>query len=453
MKFLILALLSSVISFTAHADLTSDFKQLSSTSKGAFGLNAMQGTLSRTNVRDSNPAGTYQFQAAFRNVAAQQLARRYDFWVGNLFTTNYYELMGEYVYGDPTSSHELDHEGLVISGSVAMAKAASMVRHWVLEKHYIHQFKDSGLARGFRIRGISGSEFEQEYAKYFFNFYLSALESDTQFLAGILLARGSPIAESNSLERARSLILLIYDSSNSQFGAADPKVRKLYLLRNQIHNQLTQSVIGQIDQFIRDYPGHQDRPLKDLRAMIVAYYAVGAKTVVDAANKFGSREIAAQAETLRRNGATSAGLKKLSALAADLRTKLSSPSVPWAKKTDGLLVLLATSQYLNKELNGLRTIDSKDVVTTVVNLIYLEGFLIKDNWRYFLGEVESSASVKAAVDQLPDIVGIASDTLTQAFSPAFDQWVSADRRMQYFMDNTIKSSSLNTASILAGKNR
>ncbi len=452
----ILTLATALTLVGAHAfanpDLVKTFKSLETKSKGPFGLNMLQGSRSKIGVLNGSPSGSFQFQAAYRNEIAQKLADTHKFYVGNLFTTNYYELMGEYVYGNRDSSHDLNHQGMANIASQIMPKAEIIVQHWVLEKHYVHANQNSPLARGFRVRGISGSEFEVEYARYFLNFFLTGVQTDQQYLTASLLAKGSPVAASNSLERARNLIAQQYDQSVLSRGEKDPLTRRLYALRNAIHNQLSQSVIGQIDAFVRDYPQYRnDSTITEIRSILVAYYAVSAKRVAEAAQKIGAANIVAVANQLQAGG-NMAGFVQLSQLVADLRTQLTTPgAIAWEKKTDTLLVLNAASQYLNKELNVLKSVSGKEAFQVVVNLIYSEGFLIKDNWEYFAGEIANSADASAAGAQMPDIIGIASDTLTQAFSPALDQWLIVEPKMQYFIDNTIKSSSLNTASLLTEK--
>jgi hypothetical protein len=275
MKSALMALALIFSASASHAQLVPLFKSLDKVRKGVFGYNMMQGSRSRINVLHGSPQGEIQFQAAYRNETAQKLASTEDFWVGNLFTTNYYELMGEYVYGDAQSSHDLDHATLIGNSAVAMPKASSMVRHWVLERHYRHQFPNSVIGRAFRIRGISDFANEQQYATYFLNFFLTGTTSDTQYLTAWLLAKGSPIATSNSLERARTKIAELYEQAKLVYGANDSMVKSLYALRNAIHNQLSQGVIIQIDSFLRQY-GYGDQTLAEIRPILVSYYSVSA---------------------------------------------------------------------------------------------------------------------------------------------------------------------------------
>jgi hypothetical protein len=454
MKLLIGLFVGVLVSFGAHADLKASFKKLDLNRKGPFSVNYLQGSRSRINVLEGSPAGTFQFQAAFRNDQGQELATKYDFYVANLFTTNYYELMGEYVYNDIYGSHELDHAALLAVAPRAQAKAASMVRHWVLEKHYVNNFPSSRIAQVFKLRGIGGSEFEQAYAPYFFNFYMTTLTEDFQFLPVYLLAKSSPIAASSSLERARVVIAQEYDQMLAQYGEAEPVVNRMYQLRNAVHNQLSQEVVNQIDAFFRDFPWYRQQGnvgLTEVQDIVRAYYAVNVRKIADYAKKIGADEIQALAEMMAKTGPTPDSIYSLSTMIAKLRTAVATNDVPASKKSDVLLVIITANQYLNKEILSLPQINSKNVIKAIINLVYVEGFLIKDNWTYFLSEIDATPDAVAAAALFPDIVEIANDTLAQAFNPSFTQWLSIEPKMQYFVDNTIKSSALNTASVIGKK--
>lgn len=451
-NFLAIGLLA--LSFSANAaDLVSTFKSLNNNRKGPFSLNYSQGTQGRAVVNQGDAPGQYQFQAAFRNEIGQALATQFDFYTANLFTTNYYELQGEYVYGNAYGSHPIDHKALLAAAPKAFPKAASMVRNWVLEKHYVNFFPDSAIVRGFKLRGISGAEFEQPYAYYFFNFYLSSMAEDRQFLPAFLLTKGSPLAESSSLERARTLIAAVYDNAATYYNPQDPAMRRLYDLRNIIHNQVSQNVIGLIDNFARQYPElYQDPRIAEVRSILSSYYSVGANKIVEQAKKAGQTDLQNAAAALAKSGGSPDRYLALSQQLANLRIAIADNNrIPYEKKTDNLILMYMTSQYLNKELSSVGSVTSKDILKSVVNVIFSEGFLIQDNWKYFIGEIDGAATVGAAGELLPDVVGIATDTLTQAFAPAYDNWVKVEPKMNYFMDNTIKSSSLNTVSIIAKK--
>lgn len=453
-NFLALVILFS--SLSAHADLLSTFKKIQNTYKGPFSLNYIQGTQGRVPVRESEVApGTFQFQSAFRNDMARELASQNDFYMANLFTTNYYELTGKYVYANQYGSFPLDHTALLSHASEASAQTASIVRHWVLERHYVSFFPTTKIAQAFTLRGVSGAEFEQEYAFYFFNFALTAITEDFQYLPLFLLAKSSPIADASSLERARSMIANLYDSMKLQYGDQDPAVKALYQLRNTIHNQVSPEVIPQITNYMNNYSSYASSfrgTLTQIQDILRAYFNVGPKRLTDLAKKAGTTKVQLAAEALAKNGFTSQGGLALSEALAELRTALSTTkNIAPGKKTDALLLLSSASQYLNKELGNLKVLETKLPVKAVVNLLYIEGFLIKDNWDYFAAEMDAAADVRGAVAMIPDLVEIANDTLNQSFAPSLAQWISVEPKMQYFIDNTIKSSALNTASLIAKK--
>lgn len=450
----------------AQADLAADFKDMSAQRKGPFTVNWLQHVGGRVGVAGGGTdgcisgggaAGRFQFQAAFRNASAQKLAAQ-DFYVGNLFTTNYYQLVGEYVYGKPCGSHDDDHRGLLNQASNAMPKAASMARHWVLEKHFVEYNPTSALGRGFKLRGISDSANEAQYAVFFFNFYLSAMNIETQYLPAYLLAKESPIGASSQIDRAREIIATSYDYFKVRFcgsleaACSDPRVTRLYQLRNAVHNQLSEDVIKEIDRYFQDFPYYVKEGntyLQEIQKILRAYYSFTPQKIAEQAAKAGLVDVKNLADQVTRTGPTVESLLALSVAGANLRSNMAQ--VPQDKKVYALVTIAVISQYVNKEINKMEAITSKSVIQALLNTIYMEGFLIKDNYDYFSQEVQGAADAKAAGAQIADFAEIAQATLDQAFQPALRQWISLDPKMQSFIDNTIKSSALNTASITAQK--
>ncbi|MGE3262325.1 MAG: hypothetical protein AB7K68_11145 [Bacteriovoracia bacterium] len=478
MKTLSLLALSVVLgtsSLSAHADLKANFTKMNKTYKGPFGLNVIQGPRGRASIKYGGNSGKQQFQAAYRNDLARAMAAQDNFWTGNLFTTNYYELMGEYVYGNADSSHDLDHARLVAAAPKAIAKASSMVRHWVIEKHYVSQYPLSEIGKGFTLRGISDVVNEQEYANYFFNFYLTAINDDYQYLPAFILVNKSPIVESASIAKARDLVASIYDSyagtgsdqdspsPGGQNGGggwfwggrgpfnniiSDSGLKEMYKIRNAIHNQLSKEVIGQIDQFLKAYPQYRS-DFAPIRQILVEYYGINAGKIVTQAKKLGMSDMAAAAAKVLSKATYIDGLLELSAVAANWRHNLAT-QIPYEKRAQALALLADTSKILNKELSGLAAASIKDpkVLEAIVNTVYLEGFLIKDNWVYFQAEMRTAGD---PVSLFTDIMDASTATLSEAFRPAFTQWVEMEPKMQNFMDYTIKGSALNTVSVAIEK--
>lgn len=480
MRNLFIALFLATCALPARAgDLKGNFGKLLQNTKGPFELNYIQGTGSRIAVKNGTGVkGGALFQAAYRNNTARAMIASDNFYLGNLFTTNYYELMGEYVFGDPMSNHPLDHQRLVAVGQQAMPKAAAMVRSWVLEKQYLGMFPQSVYARAYAYRGISDVVNEQTFAQYFFNFYLTSMTEDFQYLPAFILVNKSPIVASASIERARDLIAQAFDyyngggtvdSGNGGGGGgggfwggfwgngggggvsvtADPNsLNDMYKLRNNIHNQLGKEVLAQLDQFLKDYPSYQhDAYFPELRRILVEYFGISVAKISANAKKLGYGDVKAAADKVANKKTYLDGLLELSRASANLRSNLATDKVAYDKRGLTLAMLAETAKVLNKEISGLKAADVKanavKVAEVVVNTIYVEGFLIRDNWEYFQKEVNSNGD---SAQLLSDIVDASTSTLTEAFRPTYEQWVSLEPKMAYFMDSTIKSSALNTAS-------
>lgn len=455
MKKIILSVLALTASLTANAGLPEDFAAMNKQSKGPFGLNMLQGTKSRSVVTDGGPAGTFLFQAAYRTGVAETMVRDYGVYTGNLFTTNYYQLMGEFVYGDANGNHDLNHAGLYAKASEAMPTAVKMVQNWVLEKQYMETFHEAKLTKSFKLRGIGGSEFEQVYSNHFFNFYLSAINGDFQYLPAFLLAKKSPIVDSASLQKARDLCTRTYDYFSQNLGTKDSMVVAIYKIRNAVHNQLSKDVIRLIDNFDREFPQYRaegNTYLFEVRKIIADYYSFGADKIVAQAAKIDAIDIEAAAGRIKQEGANSANLLDLSKAAAEWRTNISNPAfIADGKRAQALALIANVTQYLNRELSETKKPNAQ-IVEATINVIYAEGFLIEDNWKFFAEDARASATPATL---LVDVIEVASggegSTLYEAFAPAYQQWVSIDAKMQYFMDNTIKSSALATAAAVAEK--
>ncbi len=453
--FLLLTLLFST---AAKADLKEDFEAVNKESKGAFGQNYLQGTSSRTTVSSGKSPKNFLFQAAYRNEKAQILVDTHQFYLGNLFTTNYYQLMGEYVYGDVNSDHEIDHSALLANSQEAMKKASLIIKHWVLEKHYIFHFPNTNLAKGFAYRGIGGSEFERPYAEHFFNFYLSSMNDDFQYLPAFLLVNQSPIVDSSSLDKARLLISDSYEYFKARFGANDDRVKALFKLRNAIHNQLSKAVIAQIDQYYVDYPFYLEEGhtyLGVIREILVDYFSFSADKISKDAAAIGLSDLQAAADQITTEGAiTPENLLALSRVAAQWKTDIGSDKIDFKNRARTLAVLTKVSRFLNKELAALENAKNPAAIEAVVNTIYLEGFLIKDNWQYFKDEVPLTSDYASLLSDILEIAGGGTgSTLQEAFKGAYEQWLIVEPKMEYFLDNTIKSSSLNMAALVAEKVR
>jgi len=247
--------------------------------------------------------------------------------------------------------------------------------------------------------------------------------------------------------------MIAYDEVSVLLGTAAPMVRALYKLRNSIHNQLTPAVITEIDDFLKAYPEYRDlqteqippepvtrTDIDEIRKILTEYYSFSASKLSTQAGKAGLKDIKAAADLITRNGVSAATLLNLSTVAAIQRETLSDATT--------LALLTNVSRYLRKELSLLRRVKSPEVTEAALNSIYLEGFLIRDNWLYFKSEIQKSTDLAKT---LTDIVNIASSAPAEAFSGTLGAWLSVEAKMQTFIDNTLKSSAVATATTIVQK--
>jgi hypothetical protein len=432
--------------------------------RGPMGKNILQHEGSRTVIGQGSTSGPRQFQGAFRsNQSGRPLARN-DFYIGNLFSSNYYELQETYVYGvdsnedqDDSASYnprrQLNLDALIAKSAEALPRAASMARHWVLEKYYVNAYPNSKLAQSFLRWGVGDSADEQDYATAYLNFYMSASPTDLQFLPLAQLIRHSPVGdsdESRSLQRARDLVAEYPNGRETLRGR----------IRNAIHNQLTPKVIEMIDQLRREEGGLPSE-LVEVKRILQQFFSYSPSKSQSLARALGQTEIERTAAVLAadesaRRRSSIASLLAFSQAAAGLRSVILTDAVPSKKKAESLLLLTYASRFLssrliNDDIYSDSDLTSKDAILAALNTVYIEGFLIKRNWDYFTGKINGASSQSQIGDFLGQATKIGTDTLIKAFTPALDQWKVVESRMESFVDNTVKSSALNTASVLLQK--
>lgn len=452
----ILIAITLILSFNlAHADLASDAKAVLSASKGPFGPHLLQGEFSRVDGNGS-PSG-YFFKSAFRTPEAQTLARQYNIYFGNLFTTNYYELTGEVLYGDRDSNHPLDYTRMVANAKSAAPRATMMVRNWVLEKHYVRTLPDSNLAQVFGLRSIADYELETAFAEYFFDVYLSGLTNEFNFLLGTLLIRESPIADAPSITEARDLISNSHLRLMTKWGANDPRVSRLFLLRNLVHNQMSRNVSSEIQRFLDDVPEYEaegNTELQRVRDILIEYYNVEASKVVALARATGNLDLTNAVTLLvateKGTAPYAQQLLNVSNSIADLKSKLVSGSYFQYSRTKSLLLISVATQFMSKEALDIPH-PTTETAQILLNCVYAEGFLIHDNWVYFRDELGAATTRLQIKNLLSDIVDVSRTTLTEAMSPTLPQWVSFEPQMQSFSDSVIKSSSLSALALFSDR--
>jgi hypothetical protein len=464
MKMSFAVILASLVSISALADeasLIANFKKANSTYKGAFGKNYLQGKSGRSPVGEASESGCYRlgaggsglFQAAYRNLIGQALVDQDQFYLANLYTTNYYELMGEYVFGDRCGNHPIDNEGLLRKANEALPKFILMTQHTVLERYYSELFPNTRIGSARAIRGVSDSKDETVFARYYFNFGLTAMNQDIQFLPLYLLSKKSPLNDNSVLQRARDSIATLYTESNGGnegYAGGDGYLGELYRLRNTIHNTLSKDTIQEIGKFKKRW-GDPTGRLTTIQANLYEYFATGAKNVYNAAKRINAIDVMAAARPMIKTS-TPHGLLELSNALVAVKNSISDETIfPTESKVDVMILLSVGAQYIAKEINVMKRIDSKETLIALLNAVYIEGFLFRNNLAYFQNQINSAADVATAASVLPKVVAIASKTIEKGLSPALEQWKTVEPKMENFLDNVIKSSTLSAAAAVDAK--
>ena len=465
-KFLSLSVgFSVLVAGQAFAGLKEDFNSINSW-RGPFGKNVIQSTGARKITSGSAVVGKRLFQGAFRSSNhGRPLAKEYGFYIGNLMPSNYYELMHEYVfkdkykldYGANDTQNEyqsyspyrsLDEAALIKAGKAAMPRAYSMARHTVLEKYYMKRQPNSKLTKSFLRWGVGDSKDEGIYTEKFINLYLSSISSDLQFTPLFFLLRESPVGDSSQLrllERARDLVAgLPHDSS------------ALGRIRNAIHNQLSPAVIKMIDQYTATY-GYNST-LASAKRLIVDFYSFGIGKIASTATKHGFKEIAAAAKAIDKSS-TWASIELLNELSTEM-TKLKqiiddNSKVRSSKKTDALLMLSYITQFLNARFTNTEVykkeeLSSQIAFLSILDILYAEGLLIENNWVAFKKMIANTSDHRTQALYLRKAISTGTDTVIKSFKEPLDQWKSVYSGMEDFTDSAVKSSGLNTASVVVG---
>jgi hypothetical protein len=146
------------------------------------------------------------------------------------------------------------------------------------------------------------------------------------------------------------------------------------------------------------------------------------------------------------------GLLELSNALVAVKNSISDETIfPTERKVDVMILLSVGAQYIAKEINVMKRIDSKEALMALLNAVYIEGFLFRNNLAYFQNQINSATDVATAASVLSKVVGIASKTIEKGLSPALEQWKTVEPKMENFLDNVIKSSTLSAAATVDAK--
>jgi hypothetical protein len=465
-SLLLLTASHSILAKTPSPEDVSAARQLftqinSNDEKGAFGLNSLQGAYNRTTVVSGKmPKGGVVFQAAFRIKPAEKLVLDYGLYTGNLFSTNLFELIGEFVYQDRNKNHNMPVDKLYKVGAEAFPTASLMTKNWVIEKHYTEVFPETGISHGFFYRGIAGAEFEEPYAREFLNYYLNFMQNENEWLPIYMLAKKSPLVQSSDLQEARNKIgetFSYFENYYKNRPKDQPKVVYLKKIRNNIHNQLTPEVIPMIDHYLKEvHPDYQREfgsskraYILTVRSLLVSYFKVSFSKIKKQVQALpGQKELLNTVNRLIKNPHSPKDLLKFSDEIASLREQVATLKIKPRQKYRILTTIKMGTHALGVWPKQENAGKHKEMIPAMINSLYAEGLLTLEQKNEAIQSAAAAGDFDAALMALEerDVLGNVLANIGSSFDGVLDLWIEVQpdkesrQKMEYFSDNTIKSS-------------
>lgn len=433
------------------ADVASYFQAIEKESKGPFGPNMMQMRSKRVSYNQwASTGGGFIFQSAFRNKVAQDLIFEHGIYTGNLFSTNYYELRAEALLGDASAANLSPEQGLdaLVAASKlnpsVFARAKQMVQNWNLEKLYIAKNPSSKLARSFALRGVSGAEYEIQYAQEFVDFYISEAQSEIDFLLLARLVNSSSLVESNNFTRVRDKATSLYEiygpGGSKNHTVSSQQVRQIKFIRDSIHNQLTPDILNLIDSYLSQKSNPE---LVEIKAMITSYFARGVADINHVAKKAKITPVALSSIDKKKPALTDiiAYTQEL----MDIRKALVTDEVKLGQKYLSYSYVLTASAFLFEKVrayidqNAINASNIGELTVLIQSLLYFEGV-------YSSGSIVRASDVPSDFD---DYELLYDDMLTEimsnikvSYAPYVEKWQEVDAHMDGMLDDTLRSSAI-----------
>jgi Pyruvate phosphate dikinase, AMP/ATP-binding domain len=443
--------------------IKSVFAKIQKTNKGPFAENVYQTRNDRVRVAVSQGQGLPPvlvpvpkgriFTAAYRSGDAESIAAL-GFYVGNLFTTNYVTLNNKYLLpaGASPKGFVLDHAAFMAAPQIA-PEARAMARHMIMERFFVEKYPDSRIARGARQRGVADAEDETEYYGYFVEYLGKYATTPADYLTVFEIQRRWNLtgdSEKVSMGDLRSRVAAIYSMMAPEGTVQTSEVAQAFLpLRNSIHNYMTPSIGGQLDQFISKYKNSissdiLDR-IKTLRSLVAAYYRVDQASLVKMAAPLVSKlpsNAMATLSALSEKSNTTAQLEALSYMVANTRDAFMQNRDP-----ELLHFILRANSFIQAELAG-RTMDADWIVRSriAIDSIYASGLIDRNQWTALRGSFAASGNTpeefKARSTDISNAIVTAHQNVSTTLNPALNDWKNIDASMEGVLDDTLRGSML-----------
>ncbi|MFC1720525.1 hypothetical protein ACFL00_05260 [Pseudomonadota bacterium] len=315
---LLLLMIPGVLSAQNQSDLETIQKLFAASVneqwKGPYGCYAKQTTEGRFCKKgDGFPGekGETLFYSAFRDEDANKLAAL-DFYIANVFATNYYYLYAKNVVGDANStSFEIDPDKFMANDQ-AMDDVQNVFKHTILERFYNLKFPDTKMAKTFYVRGTASSEYEVLYLNRLAEYAAKHTRKRSEYLA---------LYQILSRYDLNSTSGVTINTLRNEVDAISQRIEPAYksefsTIRNAIHNSLSRDAITILEAFYNRYNGSSSNKadIERLLQSLNTYFEVNADFLKQTANRLEPHLDQQQLDTIASLKSTHNSISQLEAL-------------------------------------------------------------------------------------------------------------------------------------------
>jgi hypothetical protein len=425
--------------------------------KGPYGCYAKQTTEGRFCKKGSGfpgEKGNLLFYSAFRDEGAQQLAAL-DFYIANVFATNYHYLYAKNVVGDANSTaFDIDH-GKFMANDQAMEDVLNVIRHTILERFYNLKFPDTKMAKTFYARGTASSEYEVLYLNRLAEYVAEHMRKRNEYLALYQILSRYDLNSTSGVT-----INTLRNEVDAVSQTIEPEYKSEFsTIRNGIHNSLSRDTITILEGFNQKYEGSSEHraEIELLLKSLNAYFEVNAdflkKTAVTLEPGLNEQQLVT-ITSLKDSHNAIGELEALSEIGADLMGRMAKAD---AYPLETIRFIIQLNQYLQIDVlnSGIDENSSNSDIQSrmfvAINSAYSSGLIRKEQRKKLLTDIRDfNYSVE---DRDPErllrianfvsvAVNYATDNIEDMYGDALVAWNSIDPVASGVIDDTLKASLL-----------
>ncbi len=425
--------------------------------KGPYGCYAKQTTEGRfCKTVDGFPGekGEILFYSAFRNEGANKVAEL-DFYIANVFATNYYYLYAKNVVGDANStSFEIDHKKFMANDQ-AMEDVQNVFRHTILERFYNLKFPDTKMAKTFYVRGTASSEYEVLYLNRLAEYAAKHMQNRNEYLALYQILSRYDLNSTSGVS-----INTLRNEVDAISQGIEPKFKSEFsTIRNGIHNSLSRDTITILEAFNNTYDGSSlsKGDIDQLLQSLNTYFEVNADFLKQTANRLKpnlNEQQLATIASLKNTHNSISQLEALSEIGAALKRRMEqADSYP----LETIRFIIQLNQYLQVDVltSGIDAHSSNAEVQSrmfvAINSAYSSGLLGEKEHKKLLTDIGdfNYSVVGRNLERLLEIANFASiaayyatDNIEEMYGKPLVAWKSIEPTMTGVIDDTLKASLL-----------